>query len=542
MLAIGKVKWLVVLFVVTLMFVVMVSAVTALSHTSLSGPFIQILEPEDGDDLSGKTTIRIGVEGGKGQMIAIYFDMVGLSHDMIMEDSYYKTVEVDTSKHYDGEHLINVHVHPPSGNAFHVGKLKVTTYNGNPAPNGDWLLPDLEFLDHIYKTDANLLHTRVRLKDDGPIEGAQVLSHINRAIGRPAAGPPLEPEDTVRREKQFHSIYRVHLLPFQTNQPQETTIWFFIADAVGRANLVDSKVLIPANTTEQQIVPLPKAEIVNMEMFQDFLPEKVHVKLENSHMATDLVLWVGDKVINRFPLNGTETEVEIPVNVNKLSDFFEAKIGESARATAVWIEFRPKISEFPELAKVSGLLEDLSIPVKSLSIPVLGHKHINPIDLSHPLRPLRANFNVRLSLKDQNGRWAGGGIVKPLLDDWTKVTFTIPSGLTFPLKRTDIVFRDDESLLSGPIYIDEITIGSNRTYSFEEGSVASWTITRWTKKRGGISWIGISTDQAYVGTRSMEVVLSGLDSRVSVQLKAVTDITEGDVLSFYVYTPSSVPD
>ena len=83
-----------------------------------------------------------------------------------------------------------------------------------------------------------------------------------------------------------------------------------------------------------------------MEMFQDFLPEKVHVKLENSHMATDLVLWLGDKVLNRFPLNGTETEVEIPVKLGRLSKFFEPKVGESARATAVWLEFRPKISEY----------------------------------------------------------------------------------------------------------------------------------------------------------------------------------------------------
>lgn len=537
-----KMNWFVVSFFATLMFMVITSTVTALSHTSSSEPFIQILEPGEGSDLSGEATIRINVEGGKGQMVAIYFDMVGLSHDMIMEDTYYKTVEVDTSNHYDGEHLINVHVHPKSGTAFHVRKLKITTNNGNPAPNGDWLLPDLEILHHKYQTDANLLSTRVHLKDDGPIEGAQVLPHINTAIGRPAAGPALEDNDTVRTEKRFSPIYRVHLLPFQTNQPQETTIWFFITDAVGRANLIDSKVFIPANTAEQQIVPLPKAEIVNMEMFQDFLPEKVHVKLENSHMATDLVLWLGDKVLNRFPLNGTETEVEIPVKLGRLSKFFEPKVGESARATAVWLEFRPKISEFPELAKVSGLLSDLGIPAKNLSIPVLGHKHINPIALSHPLRPLRANFNALIFLRDHNRQWAGGGILKPVLDDWTKVTFTVPSGLTFPLKRTGIMFRDDEPLLGGPIYIDEITIGSSRTHSFEESSASPLAITPWVRKRGGISWVGTSTDQAYAGRRSMGVILSGLDSRVSVELKDVSDIAEGDVLSFYVYTPSSAPD
>ena len=532
MMAIGRLRLLGLSFVLVIILAVMAPAAMASSDDSPSGPSIQILEPGEGDELSGKRTITVSVSGGKGQMVAVYFDMVGLSHDMITEDTYQRTVEIDTSKHYDGEHLINVHVHPPSGTQFHIGKLKVTTANGNTAPNGDRLLPDLEIVHHKFKTDANLLKTRVILKDDGPIEGAQVLSHINRAIGRPSSGRRFMAKGTGQTEKEFHAVYRVHLLPFQTDVPQEITIRFFITDAVGRANFIDSKVLIPAATTEQLSTPLPRAEIVNMDMFQESLPEKVHVRLENAHMATAVVLWLGDKVLNTFPLNGTETEVQIPVRAKRVADFFAPKIGGPARATAVWVEFRPKVSEFPELANASGL-------PKKVSIPVLGHKHINPIDpadLGRPSRQHRSKLKVKPFLKGQNGGRAFGETVRPVAGDWTKVTLTIPSGTTLPLKRIGIRFSGNKSLSGGPVYIDDITIGPNHAYSFEEGSVAPWT-----KKRDGIVELRTSTEQSRSGNRSMEVVLSGGGSKGFLQLKGLRDISAGDVLTFYVYTPSTAP-
>ncbi|MCL0044340.1 hypothetical protein M1N24_02270 [Dehalococcoidia bacterium] len=504
---------------------VMSPAVTAYSNDSIEEPTIRILEPVNAVDLSGKITIEISVNGAKGQMSAVYFDMVGLSHDMITEDSFHRIVEVDTRKYYDGEHLINVHVHPPSGTEFHVGKLKVSTFNGYPAPNGDKLLPELTILRHKLTANSNLLNIRARLKDDGPIEGTQVLSHINRAIGRASSGRHIEMEGTGKAEKLFLAVYRVHLLAFQTDVPREITIRFFITDAVGRANLIDRNVLIPAKTARQEDIIPPTAQIVNMDMFQDFLPETIHVKLENAHMASDLVLWVGDKVINKIPLKGSETEVSIPVKMNRLASFFDSKIGVSSRATVVWLEFRPNIAAFPQLAMVSD------VP-KNVSIPVLGHKHINPIDLDNPLRPLRANFKVRPFVTDHNSHREYGANVRLILGKWSKVTFTVPSGVTFPLKRIGINFNGMASPLRGSVFVDEIKIGPSYPYSFE-GAPAS----QWTKRTGGVSSITSSTAQAYGGNRSMEVTLSGRDSKGSVQFKAFPHITAGDVVAFYVYIP-----
>ena len=244
-------------------------------------PSIKILDPGKGAVLSGKVTIGVSVDGGKGQMGAIYFDMVGLTHQMIKQDSFYTTVVVDTTEYYDGEHLINVHVHPHSGNEFHIGKLKVVTSNDNPAPNGDLKIPQLKIIKKKMLTDANLLNIRVQLDDDSPIEGAQVLAHINRAIGRASSGKKLDMEDSDPKQKHFQGVYRVHLLPFQSDKPKKTTIRFFITDAVGRANLVSTKVVIPARTLKQQNVDVPSGKIMNIDSFQEFIPEKVHVKLEN---------------------------------------------------------------------------------------------------------------------------------------------------------------------------------------------------------------------------------------------------------------------
>jgi hypothetical protein len=502
------------------------------SKDTTADPYIQILTPSEGEELSGKTAITVDINGGKGQMVAFYFDMVGLSHDMITGDTYQKTVEVDTGKHYDGEHLINVHVHPPSGSQFHVGKLKVITVNGNPAPNGDWFLPDLEIVHHKFKTDAGLLKTRTILRDDGPIEGAQVISHINRAIGRPSSGRRFMTEGTGQTEKEFHAVYRTHLLPFQTDEPQETTIRFFITDAVGRANLIDSKVLIPAATPEQLAIHYPTAEIMNIEMFQETLPDKVTVKLENSHMATDVVLWLGDRILNKVALDGTETEVQIPVKAKRVRDFFKSKIGDSARATAVWVEFRPKVSEFPELAGASEL-------PKNISIPVLGHKHINPIDpadVGNPSGKRKSKLKVKAFLKDQSGARLVGEPVKPVPGEWTKVAFTIPSGAIFPLKRIGIRFSGNRALHGAPVYIDDVNIGPNHSYSFEDGSVAPWG-----KKKNGIIDVKVSTEHSHSGARSLEVVFSNEGSKGFLQLNGLTGVSAGDELAFYVYTPDPKP-
>ena len=530
-----KYRWLP--FLLVLVMGVVAPPVMGASTDPESAPSIKILHPEKGDVLSGKVIIGVNVDDGKGQMGAIYFDMVGLTHEMIMQDSFYAEVVVDTADYYDGEHLINVHVHPHSGNEFHIGKLKIVTSNDNPAPNGDLKIPQLKIIKKKIVTDANLLNIRVQLDDDSPIEGGQVLAHINRAIGRASSGKKLDMGDSEPTQKQFQGVYRVHLLPFQTDKSKKITVRFFVTDAVGRANLVSTNVRIPARTAEQQNVEVPSGKLLNVEPFQEFIPEKVHVKLENAHMATEVLLWLGDKRINKVSLKGTETEVHIPVNVKRVKEVFKGKIGGPSRATAMWIEFRPKVSEFPELSKVAGKTPS-DLP-ENISVPVLGHTHINPIDIDKPLRPVRTNFNVRpyiQYLKDGKWKWVGGGIVRPVLGEWKKVSFTVPSEATLPIKKFGINFNGKpfRSNLDGLIYIDQLKLGSKHAASFEEGEEIPLM-----KNRAGVSSVMASFSHSFAGDKSLELGLSGKHSKGLLIFNKVSELRAGDVVSFYVYAPGA---
>ena len=312
-------------------------------------------------------------------------------------------------------------------------------------------------------------------------------------------------EDSDPKQKHFQGVYRVHLLPFQSDNPQKTTIRFFITDAVGRANLVSTNVLIPARTLKQQNVDVPSGKIMNIDSFQEFIPEKVHVKLENAHMASDVLLWLGDKRIKKVSLEDTETEVHIPVNVKMVKEFFKTKIGEPSRATALWIEFRPKVSAFPQLSELA-VKAPSDLP-KNISVPVLGHTHINPVDIHNPIRPVRTIFNVRPYIQyvqDDKWKWLGGDIVRPARGEWAKVSFTVPSEVTSPIKKFGINFNGKpfKSNLEGSIYIDQLKVGAEHLGSFEEGEAISLM-----KNRGGITSIMASTAESFKGDKSLELSL-----------------------------------
>ena len=69
-----------------------------------------------------------------------------------------------------------------------------------------------------------------------------------------------------------------------------------------------------------------------------------------------------------------------------------------------------------------------------------------------------------------------------------------------------------------------------------DGSAAPWT-----KKRDEIVELRTSTEQSRSGDRSIEVVLPGEGSKGFLQSKGLSDISAGDVLTFYVCTPSPAP-
>ncbi len=138
-----------------------------------------------------------------------------------------------------------------------------------------------------------------------------MLPHINHSIAVSSLGRPHDNRGTGKTTFNFHAVYKTSLLPFQTDAPRDVKIWFFVTDGVGRANLVPHVVRIPAMPAEEVGRPLPTAAILNMEMFQQTLPQRARVRLQGADRVRQVILWIGDRQAGNVRLTGSETEVEI---------------------------------------------------------------------------------------------------------------------------------------------------------------------------------------------------------------------------------------
>jgi hypothetical protein len=128
----------------------------------------------------------------------------------------------------------------------------------------------------------------------------------------------------------------------------------------------------------------------------------------------------------------------------------------------------------------------------------------------------------------------GGGIVRPVLGEWKKVSFTVPSEATLPIKKFGINFNGKpfHSNLDGSIYIDQLKLGSKHAASFEEGEEIPLM-----KNRAGVSSVMASFSHSFAGDKSLELGLSGKHSKGLLIFNKVSELRAGDVVSFYVYAP-----
>ncbi|MBI2982470.1 MAG: metallophosphoesterase, partial [Deltaproteobacteria bacterium] len=149
-----------------------------------------------------------------------------------------------------------------------------------------------------------------------------------------------------------------------------------------------------------------------------------------------------------------------------------------------------------------------------------------------PGSPLRADIRIRLYLQDEAWRWRNGTTLRPGIRTWNPYTFTIPSDITFPLKRIGLDLRNDGGW-PGTLYADQITIGSQHSYSFE-----GTTVSPWESDGGAISSINLSQNQFYEGLSSLAINLTG-SSTGKVRIPNPADVAPGDVMTAYLYAPDS---
>lgn len=486
--------------------------------------------PAEGVTVTGSVTVTVEVGGADGSDVTAYWDLELGSHVDSAPDPWVDTFTIDTSKFYDGDHLLNVHVHGTDGIAFSHAKHRVVTENANPAPNGDRLLPSIEVLIWEWDSDetsALVVHAWSRVSDDKPAVGIQTLCHIGDHMLYPATTRPRTSMDNPTTSLDFHAIYRTYLLPFQTDVARTIPVCLCLTDGVGRANIIVQNISIPARSEGERGLSLPGAEILNVEEFQDFLPDVVHVRLTNADLDTSITLWLGDEKIHTKNLTGSETEVWLPVNQDVTDKFFSPTIGAAARATALWVTFQPDLSHFPRLNAAVQAGQTSS----KVRISNGAHVHLNPIADGAP----RANLKVRGYLKDNDYTWFSPSKVRPSLDGWMRVTMTIrpDKGLEFPAKEIGIQVSDNAALWAGSFWIDRFMVNDTVLYDFEDGAVYPFEI-----KGTNIASLAVDTARAYDGAAAMKVTLNADDSQGYIRWKLPTGIEIGDVITFWIYCPT----
>lgn len=385
---------------------------------SSQSPYIEIEvfqngEPiAEGEPVTGEIQGTITVYNSTGQHAQLYKNFRILHPNehghSIDTNAWTRTFKLDTSEFYDGENLISVHAHPhnhpghPYSVDFTVGSFKLLTANDNPAPNGDTDLPTLEINSELISlsgsSSATLPGHRLtadewnafKLVDDGdPIDidqeknksnGGQIIPHIGASVlGRFRWPIKL----TFAENVAFSDVY---LLPFQTTEPREARIVFFIQDEVGRANYAFHTFTIPA-IGQQQMESRPiNAQILNISQGDTIiLPEEEDFEVEvlvsfphwPGRSAVDhLYLWVGNRAVSFITLdsywdelNDSDTSFVVKIKLPRrdIELLQEAReVSPDSTAFAVWLDFS------------FGSTQDFSLPTSE-------HVHVTSIRTSdHP--------------------------------------------------------------------------------------------------------------------------------------------------------------
>ena len=367
-----------------------------------------------GVPVSGVLTGRATVLNHIGDHAQFYQNFRVLHTDqpghMVDSASWQRTFRVDTARFYDGDNLISMHVHPhnapgmPYGADFDVGLFRVTTFNNNPAPNGDTELPTAKIApDKIRFTGSQSLPGKwifsdvdaVKIFDDsGQIDidqleaasnQAQVITHLGASV--------LGRFRWLSREPPFgDSVGRVfdhnYLINFQRETEYDAKLVFFFNDAVGRANYGLHRFRMPALAPQDAAafsVPRLDARFLNVHQGDEIVvpaggsfTAKVEINNVQSLGSQFRLLstWVGNRsvattdlgpMLRDIPPDQERIVVDVQIPADEIRKLQDSRFGGvDSTAFAIWNDFAIGASE---------------------SLPTSEHQHLSSIRTSDIVWP-----------------------------------------------------------------------------------------------------------------------------------------------------------
>jgi len=383
----------------------------------------------EGQTVSGSVLVTVTVNAAIGQHVQLYSNMVvvpfvetGHAPDTAV---WSRTATIDTSPWFDGENLISVHVHPHNqpgmvyATAFTVGTFKLVSDNAHPAPNGDRLLPTVQFETFGGRWNVNTnsigayLSGGAKVVDDSgtftidrsssTASPVQMIAHLGESVlGRfrwNTLNPPFGDSELVNI---------CSMRPFQTDVAINTTVVVFATDGAGRANYGYQDITIPAlGASAATTLPAPilDAKIVGIRngdtlRVQDSGSTPVWVEISNVRSGVvafpQLTLWVANRavkvtsirtLVESLPPNVDSLVVEIPlpsVEIVKLQNARQG--GEPSTAMPIWVDFNQG---------------------RSSNLPTSAHIHLSSIrTTSYPWTDAEPHLVIRAPWNG-SGHWTG---------------------------------------------------------------------------------------------------------------------------------------
>ncbi|WP_295801488.1 Ig-like domain-containing protein [uncultured Microbulbifer sp.] len=368
-----------------------------------------------GDEVVGAISGTVTIKNHQGQHAQFYKNFRVLHLDehghMVDADPWVRHFTLDTTEFFDGENLLSVHVHPMNRPGdlyqadFDVGQVKVVTRNNNPAPNGDFNLPEMHFdqrligpspMQSVPGADLQTFGGAIRVLDDfGEIDidhrqdtaaPAQVIPHLGGSVLGRFRWARFEPPFA---ESPGGIFGTVNLINFQRAEAYPAKVVFFFNDAAGRANYGFHRFEVPALAPERRTaypVGTPNVEILNLVQGDSvvippggFFKLLLHVTLSDVYQNhySMMTTWVGNRSVTDSTLGNFENYVpegardfilEVKIPEAEIQKMEAVRLpGQGSGAFAVWNDF----------AHVSD---------HGLMLPVSEHIHLSGIrssDLAH---------------------------------------------------------------------------------------------------------------------------------------------------------------
>lgn len=342
-------------------------------------------------DISGVVDVEMTFTGLQGQMAQFYVNFLpvrnveeGAYHAMIGSDSWVRWLQLDTADLFDGENLINVHVHPHqmSGQPylvdFEVGAVPIRTANAHTPPLGDRQLPKMTGIPAFAEIDLTNSGPRVEdinpLMEDDSFTGrisndsntdnpVQIIPHLGTSVlgrFRWASNTPPHGDGPM--------INRAYINAFQGDVDRTGRIILFCSDAAGRANYAFVPITIPAKYPVD--APSVDAHFLNLKQGDEIVVPRdgsTFLDVEVTGITegqTALNLWVGNRshVTAVFPDNISTATIKVPVVYEELRKMEEVRAAHrNASGFALWMDL-PNRFPTSEHVHCSVRTEDMPWP------------------------------------------------------------------------------------------------------------------------------------------------------------------------------------